>query len=372
MHKVDNIFLGLLYALLWLLCVTTASGYQPYIELCISIIFQGVYMGSFQWLEQKSSPTIYRKLSFILFVGVWISFIQIFPHLQYFVPTIFIYVVVPKLYMLCSLIFLLHSFLFKAQWAISSLIIIIALIAYLFNHIYMHLIGQQEDYHRQIDTLRHKNQQIRQEQQRLLTIQNSIKEETMLTERRRLINDIHDILGHQLSGAIIQLAAIEFLLDNPEMKDKLKKTRLVLDEGMNNIRKIIHHERDASIDLKLEVDHLVDNFQKCPIHYIYQFQTPPKGKIAYSIVHIIKEALTNINKHSNASQVKLHLKEVNQQWIILIHDNGHHQPSQNSTGIGLLSMEERVLSMNGNIHIHHERGFHIFINIPITEREESQ
>lgn len=297
--------------------------------------------------------------------------IHFFPYLQFFTPTLSFYISVPTCLIPCLTFLLLYQNIISLQLKTVLIIEILVVLTAVFNRMLLELFGQQHHLHQQIDHLRLKNDRIRKEQQRLISIQHSLKEETMLTERRRIINEIHDILGHQLSGAIIQLAALEYMTDQPDIQTELKTIRQILDQGMHNIRKIIHYERETSINLKIEVDRLIQSFTKCPIHYIYQIDTQPPSRTAYGMIQIIKEALTNINKHSNASHVKLHLREINQKWMLLIYDNGDERPlSPSSPGIGLLSMEERVMSLEGHIHINQEQGFRIFISIPIKEEEK--
>lgn len=373
MEKYDYLFQITLYGLMWLVCHTLFPDYYPNIEVCISIILQGVYMAAYRlFIYHARSTKLVFALVFTSYLITWSIVISLFPRLIFFIPSIILHLIAPAYLILLFIFVLLFPLIISLKTLPVLIIGLISLLAYTFNQLSMRLMGQQKSYHLQIDQLRQKNYQIRQEQQRLISIQHSLKEETMLTERRRLINEIHDILGHQLSGAIIQLAAIEYIIDAPDIREKIQNTRQVLDQGMSNIRKIIHHERDTSIDLRVEVDALVQDFIKCPIHYLYHIQTPPSPTTAYGIIQIIKEALTNINKHSNASHVKLHLKEIQKQWIILIYDNGEQLADPNlSSGIGLLSMEERVLALDGRIHIQAEHGFRIFITIPMGEEDNT-
>ena len=88
--------------------------------------------------------------------------------------------------------------------------------------------------------------------------------------------------------------------------------------------------------------------------------------LKYCVVAIVKEALTNTVKHSDATNVKIVLREHPAIYQLLIEDNGNTVKDKHfdKTGIGLDNMRERVAAFRGNILFTHENGFRIFISIP--------
>ena len=86
------------------------------------------------------------------------------------------------------------------------------------------------------------------------------------------------------------------------------------------------------------------------------------------LYRIIQEALTNISKHSQASLVRLKLKETEQMIQLTIDDNGRgFEPTANITGFGLQSMRERTEALNGNFRLtsNPQQGCHIKVEIPL-------
>ncbi|MGX7108125.1 sensor histidine kinase [Facklamia miroungae] len=231
---------------------------------------------------------------------------------------------------------------------------------------------KNKSYH-EIDRLRIINENRKHEQETLIKAQDDLIANSILKERSRIINEIHDILGHQLSSAIIQIAALEYVITDQNIKNSLLNLKDTLNSSMNNIRSVIHVEKANSINLKFEIQTLVDQFTKCNIHFTYKNTANFSNQAIHSIVNIIKEALTNINKHSNASYVTLSVQETDKYVILLIVDNGN-QIEDFSTcqkGIGLMIMEERVQRLKGNLHIITDNGFRIFIKIPKELNDET-
>ncbi|MCR8968612.1 sensor histidine kinase [Facklamia sp. 7083-14-GEN3] len=246
-----------------------------------------------------------------------------------------------------------------------------ALIASLIYTFYINNLQIEKNSYREIDHLRYINEQSKDEQEKLIKLQDNLIANSILNERRRIVGEIHDILGHQLSSAIIQIAALEFKVADPLLKKELQAVKNTLDTSMNNVRSVIHLEKEKSIDLKSEIQFLVDQFNKCKINFSYMNKVTFSNHASHSILSIFKEALTNINKHSNATQVNLSVQESNHYVTLLIADNGKNLTKKRfDQGIGLITMEERVQKLGGRLHITTNDGFRIFIKLPKELKNE--
>ena len=96
---------------------------------------------------------------------------------------------------------------------------------------------------------------------------------------------------------------------------------------------------------------------------IHISQDLPK-ELKYCIISIVKEALSNVTRHSDADRVKLLLREHPAFYQILIQDNGKCVHPGDGTGIGITNMRQRVETFGGTIDIRTENGYRIFIHIP--------
>ncbi len=255
------------------------------------------------------------------------------------------------------------------QYDIFTILVICGLsllVAYL-NHVMKDHAALETSAYSEIDTLRELNEEIAAQQEQLVRAQNEIVQDSMLEERKRISSELHDNIGHQLSSAIIQVAALEYTTEDEETGAKLAAVKTTLQESMDNIREIIHTERQTSINLERELEILVEDFTKSPLTFQYDNRTALDNETAHTVVSIVREALTNINKHSNATHVIIRFIELRDKWTLLISDNGSKARKQNRGGIGLMNMEERVERLNGTIHITDSNGFRIFITLPMPE-----
>lgn len=84
-----------------------------------------------------------------------------------------------------------------------------------------------------------------------------------------------------------------------------------------------------------------------------------------NILRILQEALTNIIKHSKATEVSVFLFAVNDNITLQITDNGiGFLPSKNKTGLGIQSITNRVRLLNGTLNIINEEGTTLDIVFP--------
>jgi signal transduction histidine kinase len=189
-----------------------------------------------------------------------------------------------------------------------------------------------------------------------------------LNERNRIAREIHDNVGHMLSRSILQVGALMAITKDDTTKEALGNIKDSLTDGMDSIRNSIHNIHDDSIDLKTKLDALVHEFKFCSVYMDYNVTNDFTTKAKYSILYIVKEALNNVMKHSNATRVTISIMEHQSLYQIVIADNGTggaaEKSTANSASMGINSMRERIESINGTMHIEHDKGYQIFISIP--------
>lgn len=188
-----------------------------------------------------------------------------------------------------------------------------------------------------------------------------------LNERNRIAREIHDHVGHQLSRVLLQIGAQLTLKPSDPALLSMKDS---LDSAMDNLRNSVHDLHDTSIDLESQLKQLCAQFDTCPVHIRNHVSTMPPAKAKYALIAILKEGLSNIAKHSNATQVNVSLVEHPSFYQFIISDNGSTVLSDNPLdttrdhGIGLQNIEQRVAELNGRFLVRTQNGFELFITIP--------
>lgn len=191
-----------------------------------------------------------------------------------------------------------------------------------------------------------------------------------LQERNRIAREIHDNVGHMLSRSILQMGALTTVHQEQPLHEQLLSINRTLSEAMTSIRQSVHDLHDNAIDLEQAVrDSFRDMQENYRITLEYDMSRSVPRDIKYCFIAIVKEALSNIIKHSDGDTVVLRLREHPAFYQMLIEDNGHGSRPEGE-GLGLYNMRERVQALGGTLHIRRENGFHIFV--AIQKKNEGQ
>lgn len=212
-----------------------------------------------------------------------------------------------------------------------------------------------------------KQELLKQQNEELIHSRETFLDLEIAEERNRIARDIHDNVGHLLSSAIIQLGAIKAINNNQNITELLEKLEVTIHTGMNSVRKSVHDLHADSLNLEKAVNLLIADFHFCPIAITGEIPNSLDRTEEKVILTVIKEALSNVMKHSQATQVQLIFDELPAFYRLKILDNGKFNQANLSlnNGIGLTSMRQRIERINGQLHIQaNNEGFQINIILP--------
>lgn len=186
-----------------------------------------------------------------------------------------------------------------------------------------------------------------------------------LNERNRIAREIHDSVGHMLSRSILQTGALLAVNRDEMVNEHLLGLKDTLSQAMDSIRESVHDLHDDSVDLSVQITALLQEFTFCPVSLDYDMESDVEKDVKYCFLAVVKEALNNIMKHSNATKASITLREHPALYQLIIRDNGTTaaQPKQ-SDGLGLRNMAERVEALQGHFHVTFQDGVTLFLSIP--------
>lgn len=194
-----------------------------------------------------------------------------------------------------------------------------------------------------------------------------------LKERNRIAREIHDNVGHMLSRSILMVGALKAVNQNEQLELPLEQLDQTLNDAMTNVRESVHDLHDESVNLKEVLESLTEEFTFCPVQLEYDMGYDLPKEIKYSFIAIVKEALNNVMRHSNATKVHVLVREHPWLYQLIIEDNGsvvdagsgmRNMKEAESGGIGIQNMRERVRMLGGTMQVKPKDGFRIFITVP--------
>lgn len=190
-------------------------------------------------------------------------------------------------------------------------------------------------------------------------------------ERKNLAQELHDDMGQSISA----IKAIAFSISQRENDDKstagAEKIQDISSAMHQRVRGMMSKLRPTTLDelgLVPALQHMVDEWND---HHSDKFcsmkisdkaeASSPDFKI--NIYRIIQEALTNVARHSDASEVSV-LLEVEDTVQLSIFDNGiGFNPDSVKAGLGLVGIRERAQALGGKCEIHTAKNNGVRINI---------
>lgn len=224
------------------------------------------------------------------------------------------------------------------------------------------------------------------EQLRKLTAHQQLVRED---ERTRISREIHDVLGQQLTVLKMDLSWLQRKLDKEETfllktstKELITKTKVMLDivdETVQLVKKISTELRPGILDdlgLIAALEWQSYEFSKrLGIECLFISNLNDlniEQEVSTGIFRIFQEAITNVARHSMASELKINIASADENLIIEIKDNGKgisEQEINNIRSLGLLSMKERANIIGGELSINGVlgKGTHVKLKIPLLQ-----
>ena len=202
-------------------------------------------------------------------------------------------------------------------------------------------------------------------------------------ERDRISRDLHDTLGHHLTVSIVQLEGAERLIATaPERASQMvKSARKQLRDGLSEVRRTVGVLRTpVTTDLSLPkaLRELASDFEaatQLPIRVTVPDSLPPLPEAhRLALYRAAQEALTNVQRHAQASEASLTMELSGEGITLRVGDNGIGLPDgADQRGFGLRGMRERIMQLGGSVDLRSENagGTIVLVHLPNTTREDS-
>lgn len=192
-------------------------------------------------------------------------------------------------------------------------------------------------------------------------------------ERNRLAREIHDTLGHTLTGIAMGIDACLALIDtNVDLtKAQLRKLSDVSREGIRDIRRSVNELRPDALErlsLELAIRKMITDMSKLSDVQIF-FETDESGlkfdeDEENAIYRVIQESITNAVRHGKAKKIWISMKKEEGELWLVIRDNGTGCENMKS-GFGTKHIKERIEMLQGTVDFDGRDGFTVTARIPI-------
>jgi signal transduction histidine kinase len=190
----------------------------------------------------------------------------------------------------------------------------------------------------------------------------------VMEERARLARDLHDSVTQSLYSATLFAEGGRSLLQQnriSEVNHYLAQLQQITRQALKEMRLLVFELRSSALagtgladalQLRLEAVE-----ERSGVQTLFKTNSLPNlsPRLEENIYRIAIEALNNILKHANASQMQVHLTCTDNILELMIADDGNGfdaQMGKPSAGMGLTSMRERACKIGGDLNIASQPG----------------
>jgi signal transduction histidine kinase len=184
------------------------------------------------------------------------------------------------------------------------------------------------------------------------------------SERQRIARDLHDETGQSLTAIGMGLRGLSDQTNEKRRHDTLSQLQALTSDSLKELQRIIADLRPAHLDdLGLSATlrwyaSRIHELTSILVRVDIEGNEPAlDDAVKITIFRIVQEALNNIIKHSQATNVNVRLDYRSEEAVIFIRDNGKGfnmdtvQSRVGRVSLGLAGMEERAMLLGGSLDI---------------------
>lgn len=184
-----------------------------------------------------------------------------------------------------------------------------------------------------------------------------------IAERERIARDLHDLLGHTLSVIVLksELASKLAGVDPERATDEIRDVERISRRALGEVREAVVSYRRRG--LPAEVDEARDALAAVDVELDVAFpDRMPPPLVEGVLALVLREALTNVVRHANASSCQVRLRGDGAAWTLEVADDGNG--SVEREGSGLRGIRERVEAVGGSVELLTGSGVVLIARVP--------
>jgi len=225
----------------------------------------------------------------------------------------------------------------------------------------------------------------RNQNHRLLTLSRTAGEVATLQERRRILFEIHDGILQSLATLILRLEGCRRRLGDSQndLVNELRSLEDLTRDSMKEIRQFLTGQASKPLVAGTLVEKLREEarFLRDGMGLDVILESEPEelnlpAQIEREIYYVLREALTNVTRHSHASKTEIRLARKNGRLEGTLSDNGvgfQTDSSKHESGFGLAGMEQRIKELGGEFLLKSSPGIgtNISFSLPLMAESDS-
>lgn len=190
----------------------------------------------------------------------------------------------------------------------------------------------------------------------LLATRELLAQSSRQSERLRISRNIHDLMGHQLTGLILNLEVASHISEG-EARERVEQSLTLARNLLDDLRLAVGDLRESQfLDFRQAVGKVIANIPDLEIELsMEEGLLVGDVETVETFVRCLQESLTNVRRHANATRCSVAFYRANGEVVMRIADNGSVRDII-APGNGLTGMLERVSGLSGKLHWGQSKG----------------
>ncbi len=194
--------------------------------------------------------------------------------------------------------------------------------------------------------------------------QEEIGQLSATAERERIARDLHDVVGHSLSVIALKSELANKLADKDIEKSRkeIAEVEVLSRDILKQVRQAVSGYRESNIKMELSNAKVALDAASISFKFaIEELQLP--AKIDQLLSNILRESITNVVRHSDASRCEVKIYSDKGHAGMAISDNGN--TNRIREGNGIKGMRERVSEFQGDFSVEVGHGLQLSVSVPL-------
>lgn len=177
-----------------------------------------------------------------------------------------------------------------------------------------------------------------------------LAESSRLSERSRISDELHDVLGHNLTALNIHLEVARHLAEGKAL-EHVQKSQSLAKILLKDVREVVSAAGDDQINISRAVEALVSGLPYPKIHLSLADDLRVEDPIrAHTLLRCVQEIITNTLRHSGAQNLWLNVYQIEDGVGVCARDDGRGAESLEA-GNGISVMRRRLENIGGRLRI---------------------
>jgi signal transduction histidine kinase len=203
-------------------------------------------------------------------------------------------------------------------------------------------------------------------------VRGGMVESLVLRERRRILDEVHDTLGHGITGALWQIRSARGMTDDPSLRETLDRAAEGLEYGLSRIRSYLRDSAPRRSGDWSELYATIERFTHCPVDLSLGGDSGSFQPVAVQrFTQTVQELLTNALRYGDPTSIRIELTRTARFHRLEYREHGRGWGDTGPRmGYGLSTIQALFTEHGGSFHLGHlpdRNGIEVIAITPIQE-----